>query len=108
MEKADRVKEVPAAPVVIPAKVTEQQYTEAETAIALADTANSLEQLKTIYKEYASLKEIKVNGTTLLDVINRKRESLRERQTKEICSICRIYRQCSSERFGYPRCCKRT
>lgn len=71
MEKADRVKEQPApAPV---ARVTEAQYEEATAAIALADTATSLEQLKAIYNQYASLKEIKVNGTTLLDTVNRKK-----------------------------------
>ena len=72
MEKAERVKEEPKAPE---PKVTEQQYLEATMAISLADTAATLEQLKSIYNQYAPLKDIRVNGTTLLDVINkRKRE----------------------------------
>ena len=75
MEKADRVKQATAAPVVLPAKITEQQYMEAETAIALADTATTLEQLKSIYNQYSALKDIRVNGATLLDTVNkRKRE----------------------------------
>jgi hypothetical protein len=73
MEKADRVKEAPAAPVVLPPKVTEAQYIEATTAIALADTATSLEQLKSIYNQFIALKDIKVNGTTLLDTVNKKK-----------------------------------
>jgi hypothetical protein len=73
MEKADRVKDVPAAPVILAPKVTEQQYAEAETAIALADTAASLDALKKIYNQYATLKDIKVNGTTLLDTVNKKK-----------------------------------
>jgi len=74
MEKAERVKDVVAAPVVVE-KITEAQYIEAETAIALADTASNLEQLKSIYMQYSALKDIKVNGTTLLDTVNkRKRE----------------------------------
>jgi hypothetical protein len=74
MEKAERVKEAPAPKAPEP-KVTEQQFLEATMAISLADTATTLEQLKSIYNQYASLKEIKVNGTTLLDVVNkRKRE----------------------------------
>lgn len=71
MEKAERVKEP--APAVAPAKVTEAQIMEATTAITLADTATSLEQLKTVYHEYSALKDIKVNGTTLLDTVNRKK-----------------------------------
>ncbi len=51
----------------------EQQYAEAETAIALADTAASLDALKKIYNQYATLKDIKVNGTTLLDTVNKKK-----------------------------------
>jgi hypothetical protein len=75
MEKAERVKDVPAAPAVIPQKITEAQYSEAEMAIALADTATSMEQLKSIYTQYSAVKDIKVNGTTLLDTVNkRKRE----------------------------------
>ena len=75
MEKAERVKDVSVAPPVVAPKITEAQYTEAEMAIALADTANSLEQLKSVYTQYSALKDIKVNGTTLLDTINkRKRE----------------------------------
>lgn len=70
MEKADRVKEQPA-----PAQqqITEAQITEATTAISLADTSTSLEQLKNVYTQYASLKDIRVNGTTLLDTVNRKK-----------------------------------
>jgi hypothetical protein len=69
MEKADRVK-----PEVVAPKITEAQYQEAETAIALADTATTIEQLKTIYNEYSSLKDIRVNGTTLLDTVNKKKK----------------------------------
>lgn len=73
MEKADRVKDV-VAPAVS-AEVTEAQYQEAEMGIALADTAPTLEQLKSIYMQYSAVKDIKVNGTTLLDTVNkRKRE----------------------------------
>jgi hypothetical protein len=75
MEKADRVKDAPVAPPVVAPKVTEAQYTEAEMAIALADTATTLEQLKSVYTQYSTVKDIKVNGTTLLDTVNkRKRE----------------------------------
>ena len=72
MEKADRVKEAPAikAPE---SKVTDLQMMEATTAIALADTATSLDQLKSIYNQFSTLKDIKVNGTTLLDTVNRKK-----------------------------------
>jgi hypothetical protein len=74
MEKAERVKDV-VAPATPAPKVTEAQYVEAETAIALADTATTLESLKSIYMQYSALKDIKVNGTTLLDTVNkRKRE----------------------------------
>lgn len=74
MEKAERVKDV-VAPATPAPKVTEAQYAEAETAIALADTATTLESLKSIYMQYSALKDIKVNGTTLLDTVNkRKRE----------------------------------
>lgn len=73
MEKAERVKETTVAPSA--PKITEQQYLEATMAISLADTAATMEQLKSIYNQYASLKDVRVNGTTLLDVINkRKRE----------------------------------
>lgn len=73
MEKADRVKET-LAPVEI--KVTEAQMTEATTAIALADTATSMDQLKDVYTQYAGVKDIRVNGTTLLDTVNRKKREL--------------------------------
>lgn len=73
MEKAERVGSttvVPPAP-----KITEQQYMEATMAISLADTATTLEQLKSVFNQYSALKDVRVNGTTLLDVINkRKRE----------------------------------
>lgn len=68
MEKAERVKEAPPAP-----KVSEAQFMEATTAISLADTATSLEQLKSIYNQFSALKDISVNGTTLLDVVNKKK-----------------------------------
>jgi len=74
MEKADRVKETVVEPVVATKTITEQQYAEAETAIALVDTATSLEQLKNIYDQYASLKNVKVNGTTLLDAVFKKKK----------------------------------
>jgi hypothetical protein len=70
MEKAERVKETPKAPE---PKITDQQFMEATTAIALADTAVTLEQLKAIYNQYATLKDIRVNGTTLLDTVNKKK-----------------------------------
>ena len=70
MEKAERVKEELKAPE---PKATEGQIMEATTAIALADTAASLEQLKSIYNQFSALKDIKVNGTTLLDTVNRKK-----------------------------------
>lgn len=72
MEKADRVKEEPVAKAPEP-KITEAQYMEATTAIALADTAATLDQLKSIYQQFSALKDIKVNGTTLLDTVNRKK-----------------------------------
>lgn len=71
MEKADRVKEVPA---VAEPKITEAQMLEATTAIALADTASTMEQLKAIYNEFARIKDIRVNGTTLLDIVNKKKK----------------------------------
>ena len=71
MEKAQRVEE--SNPVVLPKKITEGEYMEATTAIALADTAATLEQLKNIYIQYSALKDIKVNGTTLLDTVNKKK-----------------------------------
>jgi len=70
MEKAERVKETPTTPE---PKITEGQILEATTAIALADTAGSLDQLKAIYNQFSALKDIKVNGTTLLDTVNRKK-----------------------------------
>ena len=70
MEKAERVTEAPKAPE---PKITEGQLMEATTAIALADTAGSLEQLKAIYNQFSAFKDIKINGTTLLDTVNRKK-----------------------------------
>ena len=72
MEKADRVKETPP----VETKITEAQITEATTAIVLADTSTSIEQLKSVYNQYASVKDIRVDGTTLLDTINRKKREL--------------------------------
>jgi hypothetical protein len=71
MEKAERV--TTTAPKVVEQKITEAQLKEAEMAIALADTATSLEQLKSIYTQYASLKDVRTNGVTLLDIVNRKK-----------------------------------
>jgi hypothetical protein len=75
MQKAERVAEAPniPAPKVPAPKVTDLQMMEATTAIALADTATSLDQLKSIYNQFSTLKDIKVNGTTLLDTVNRKK-----------------------------------
>lgn len=70
MEKADRVKDV-VAPVV-PAKVTEAQYEEATKAISLADVATTESELKKVYNQYKALQNIRVNGTTLLDTVNKK------------------------------------
>lgn len=70
MEKADRIKESTKAPE---PQITDAQILEATTAIALADTATTLEQLKTIYNEFNRIKDIKVNGTTFLDTVNRKK-----------------------------------
>lgn len=70
MEKADRVTQAPKAPE---PQITDAQLLEATTAISLADTAGSLEQLKAIYNEFSRIKDIKVNGTTLLDTVNRKK-----------------------------------
>lgn len=70
MEKAERVKDV-VAPVV-PAKVTEAQYEEATKAISLADVATTESELKKVYNEYKALQNIRVNGTTLLDTVNKK------------------------------------
>jgi hypothetical protein len=72
MEKAERVKDAPAP--VSPPKITDQQLMEATTAIALADTAVTMEQLKAIYTQYAGLKDVRVNGTTLLDTVNKKKK----------------------------------
>lgn len=71
MEKADRVAD---APKITEPKITDAQITEATTAIALADTATTLEQLKSIYNEFARVKDIRVNGTTLLDIVNKKKK----------------------------------
>jgi hypothetical protein len=77
MEKAERVKEKPAGPVGYqPPEITEAQYMEATTAISLADTSTTLEQLKSIYNQFAALKDVRVNGTTLLDTVNRKKREL--------------------------------
>ncbi len=73
MEKAQRVTEAPQAPE---PKVTDQQILEATMGISLADTATSLEQLKGIYNQYIDLKDIRVNGTTLLDTVNKKKREL--------------------------------
>lgn len=74
MEKAERVTEKPAGPVgYVPPQITPAQIAEATTAIALADTATTLEQLKEIYNQYSALKDVRVNGTTLLDTVNRKK-----------------------------------
>jgi hypothetical protein len=35
-----------------------------------------MDQLKSVYTQYALVKDIKVNGTTLLDVINKKKKEL--------------------------------
>lgn len=75
MEKAERVKETP-KPVTAAPQITEAQYMEAETAISLADTSTTLEQLKSIYNQFAALKDVRVNGTTLLDTVNRKKREL--------------------------------
>ncbi len=72
MEKAERVTDAP----VVAKKITEPtdlQKQEATMAIALADTAASLEQLKSVYNQFSGLKDIKVNGTTLLDTVNKKK-----------------------------------
>lgn len=71
MEKAERV--APVTPKVTETKVTPAQYEEAERGIALADTATTIEQLKAIYTQYSAIKDIKVNGTTLLDTVNRRK-----------------------------------
>ena len=73
MEKSERV--TISAPVALP-KITEQQHSEATMAIALADTSVTMDQLKSVYTQYALVKDIKVNGTTLLDVINKKKKEL--------------------------------
>jgi len=70
MEKASRVE---AAEKTLKTRV----YTEAElglatAAIAQADAAVSKDELKEIYRTNADLLEAKVNGVTLLDVINKK------------------------------------
>jgi hypothetical protein len=70
MEKAERVKDV-VAPAV-PAKVTEAQYEEATKAISLADVAKTEDELKKVYNQYKALQNIRVNGTTLLDTVNKK------------------------------------
>jgi hypothetical protein len=75
MEKADRVSDAP----IVAKKITEStdmQKQEATMAIALADTATSMEQLKSVYTQYSTVKDIKVNGTTLLDVVNKKKKEL--------------------------------
>lgn len=69
MEKAERVKEVPQ-------QVSEMQVTEASTGIALADTAKTMDELKAIYNQYQSVKDIRIDGTTLLDTVNRKKREL--------------------------------
>jgi hypothetical protein len=70
MEKADRVKEEPAKPQ---QQFTEAQIMEATAAIALADTASTLDQLKAVYTQFSALKDIRVAGTTLLDTVNKKK-----------------------------------
>jgi len=72
MEKADRVKDAPVAPPVVAPKITEAQYEEATKAIALADVATTEDELKKVYNQYKPLQNIKVNGTTLLDTVNKK------------------------------------
>lgn len=71
MEKAERVTEAPKAPE---PKLSEAQINEATMAITLADTATTMEQLKSVYTEYARIKDIRVNGTTLLDIVNKKKK----------------------------------
>lgn len=74
MEKAERVAEKPKGPVgYVPKEPTQTEIMEATTAIALADTASTFEQLKAIYNQYSTIKDIRVNGTTLLDTVNRKK-----------------------------------
>lgn len=73
MEKASRV--APEAPKV-EQKITPAQLEEAVKAIALADTATSMNQLKEIYNQYAALKDVRVDGNTLLDTVNRKKREL--------------------------------
>ena len=74
MEKAERVTEKAAGPVgYVPPQITPAQIAEATTAIALADTATTLDQLKEIYKQYSAIKDVRVDGTTLLDTVNRKK-----------------------------------
>lgn len=76
MEKAKRVTEEPVKVEPVITKPTDLQISEATTAIALADTATSMAQLKSVYDQYLGVKDIRVDGTTLLDTINRKKREL--------------------------------
>lgn len=76
MEKAQRVTEAPVKVEPIVTKPTELQINEATTAIALADTATTIDQLKSVYTQYASVKDVRIDGTTLLDTVNRKKREL--------------------------------
>ena len=75
MEKAERVSEPEAKPANKPIeKASEADFMEATMAITLADTATTLDQLKAVYNQHGRVKDVRVNGTTLLDVIARKKK----------------------------------
>jgi hypothetical protein len=70
MEKASRVE---AAEKTLKTRVfTDSEIGLATAAIAQADAAVTKDELKEIYRTHADILEAKVNGVTLLDVINKK------------------------------------
>jgi hypothetical protein len=70
MEKASRVEPVKAGLMV--RVFTEGEIGLATAAIAQAENAATKDELKEIYRTNADILEAKVNGVTLLDVINKK------------------------------------
>jgi hypothetical protein len=70
MEKASRVEPVKTGLMV--RVFTEGEIGLATAAIAQAESATTKDELKEIYRTNADILEAKVNGVTLLDVINKK------------------------------------
>jgi hypothetical protein len=70
MEKASRVE--PAKTGLMVRVFTEGEIGLATAAIAQAESATTKDELKEIYRTNADILEAKVNGVTLLDVINKK------------------------------------